>query len=306
MVQRAGQSRVRTAAQEKSPRKLPEGKKVSQQSIVTATDLEQSLGKLNVRLPDEGELAEELLEDEEREVSPEYGDLPFDEMPDGFGYEDDIREFDEPDDALPELDLADDEGSGCPYLVSIEFRDGEPRGILRQAPRVETFDPVLSAAIRERCDRMLDRAAGIARAQRRFFEGEQDVKELVNYSQSDLLEELNQRWQGKRREDREHLSRVLDALWFRVPRWGELPARFFLRQYSRKSGLTASEKENRARHYLQETLHLGKRTIQQKAEGFVAWLRDSGYQVELTPGKTEADTYKTWRNLISRVERGET
>jgi hypothetical protein len=297
-VQRHRKSTQRTGRR----RNLTEAEKKSLAIIKTAEDLHAQLLKRNIMEFDPDEFIESALEEG-------YGDLEDDvkgELPDDDGYrdeeddyEDEYRDFDEPFPEEPFEDESIKRSGSHRYTVKVSFIGDNPEIRFSEAPDYETGNLLINNALKERQLLIHKMALFIAGWQKEFFfEGKENC--LKGLNQTDILKHLKA---GGNKLSKEHISRMLDSLYFYIEGLGTLPAKYFFKRHD-KSGLTEEEKKAYAKEFLETIDTATKMNQLEKAMALVKYLiEEKGISVRLSNNKDPHNKYKQWKKLISKVEK---
>jgi hypothetical protein len=271
-------------------------------AIVHSEDLFRAIAKTPVPTKDLDTLLEQLASEYDMFEDDVEGEIPDEDLLDEYNFSDDALEYDEPEPVEPfEETLEEIKHIEARYLFAIEPHDDKLQVVLLDSPLLTCDDPLLLSAILEHRERRLALAAELAKAQSDFFTNDCNPSRLANLNQGMLLEHMRTIYP---RLDKHNLSRLLDALWFRIPGMGDLPARYFLRKMGYRTKLTMQQKEDLTRTYLTSLKNASALEPLGKAKGLVRFIEEQcNIIVELSPNPNEHDRYKGWKNLIARLEK---
>lgn len=295
-----GKSPVKIASGEKVHKQLSIGQKQALAIIKTTADLGQLMEQRNIPQIDFDEqlsdiLAEDLeeLEDIVEGENPDNDDLR-EEYDDE---EDDYKDYDEmgPNDPF---EIEERDTSHKPiYVVTASFEKGDAIIEFQQVPQYDTNNVLVKNALLERNMLLHKMAFFIAQAQTSFFKTN-DEKHLGNLNQQDIVEALKK--QGKNLS-KEHVSRMLDALYFKIEGLGTVPAKFLFKRYGTKSRLNQEDKLADACEFL-KICDVNLNQLE-KAKALVQFIEQKrGITIGLSGSKNEHDKYKQWKNIIRQVE----
>lgn len=283
---------------EKTQKKLPEGQKIVSASVRTTNDLDKLMEQLNIPQFDVDEFLSEILPEECKDLEDTVeGDNPdgddFREEDDDL--EDDYNEYDEmrPDEPFDTEER--DNRYSQKYIATISFKETPPKIEFSNVPQYDTDNNLIKEALYERYELIYKMAYFIAETQGSYFKTG-DEKDIKNLNQQEIVRFLK----NKRKE---HVSRLLDTLYFKIEKIGTVPARFFIKRYGHKTGLTQNEKLEYAREFLEScgTTNLNQL---QKAKKLVEFIeKEKGISIKLSNSKNEHYRYKQWKNLIHEVEK---
>lgn len=277
----------------RSQRTFPAAKQTSLAAIKTAGDLTELLNETNVAQVDVDDLLSEIVEEE-------YGELEDgveSELPDNDDLreehdesEDDYTDYDEIE-AYDPFEVEDLEKKSSPiYIASVLFIQEKPIVEFLQVPYYDTKDILVRNTLEERLSLFNEMATFIAAAQKSYFKtkGKGSVGFL---KQQDLVEFLKK----KHSVSKEHISRMLDALYFKFEGVGTIPSKAFFKR------LTQDEKIIFAKEFLEQS---DKNLSQlQKAKGLVKFIdQKTGISIKLSDNKNEHDKYKQYINIVRKVE----
>lgn len=328
---------VKGPATEKIPGRLSEGQKIAHAIIKTTADLDKLMEQRNIQQLDIDEYLTKILPEELKDLEDTIeGENPDDDdfREEYDDEEDDYKDYDEmrPDD--PFEAEGRDRRHSQKYVAAVSFVEGLPVIRFLQLPQYDTNNTLVKNALLDRYELICKMASFIAETQKAYFMT-YDEKKLNNLNQQDLvknwmpdservsvekglrdfkktrkLKKSDKETYDKERRKIEqplknymiYVSRLLDALYFKIEELGTVPARFFIRRYGTKTRLTQEEKLAHAREFLK---NCGTNLNQlEKAKGLAQFIEQKkGISVKLSNSKNEHDRYKQWKNLISRVEK---
>lgn len=284
----------------KVARTLSESKQKSLAAIKTAGDLSKLLNETNIAQVDVEEFLSEITQEEVEELE----DTVLWEEPDNDGLreenddlEDDYIDYDELR-ANDPFEVEDNENKGGPvYIVAVRFVEDNPVVEFLQVPQYSTNDVLVrNTIIIERFRLFREMASFIVEIQKAYFKTKKN-KVLANLNQQDLVISLEK---NKFRMKKEHVSRMLDVLFFKIDGLGTIPAKYFFKRYGTKSKLSQEEKLLFATEFL-STCESGLTQLA-KAKGLVEFIRHKGIDIVLSNSENEHNKYKQFKTIIQRIE----
>lgn len=285
-----GQSKEGT--RRKGQKGFTEGKKQNLNILRTEKNIHETLRNLGVEEEDiDGELANEL----EKSFGPFDEEGPMDDFDDIAEYgriEDDDIDFDEPYDNFGTTDPFDTpESTGMDngkYVAKTLFDDGKVNVIFLTVPFSPVDDRLINKTIFERCLLFYEMASFIAQKQKAFFV-EPSSKNLNTLNQNDLLQHLK-----KHKVAKEHVSRLLDNLAFRIDGVGEIKAKFLFKRYGYRLKFAKDDKIALARKFLSSCP--GEATLLQQGKDFREFLiKEAGASIR------EQVRYKHLENILKEA-----
>jgi len=136
----------------------------------------------------------------------------------------------------------------------------------------------------------------IAGAQQSYFRT-RDESTLANLNQQDLVKFLESK---NHRLKKEHVSRMLDVLYFKTEGSGTVPAKHFFRRYGSKTRLSQAEKFAFAKDFLR-SCEKGLTQLE-KAKGLVEFIRHKGIDITLSDSGNDHNKYKQFKTVIQKIE----
>ncbi len=282
-------------------RQIPEKKRVSLQTIRTAVDLTQTLAEINVQEEDiDGDLEDVFGEDTEMLKDNIEGDNPdndnlreeyedenddyadYDELytPDPFEIEDRVRR------------------KRSIYIAEVTVNNDIPSVRFLQAPKFKTTDILIEDTLIHRFELFKEIAYFIAQKQIEYFSSF-DKNRIHNLNQQDLVNYMQEKRDSFRKE---HISRMLKALFFRIRGFGNLPSKYLFRRYGHKSKLSKPEKLALTEEFL-KTCDKSIKQIE-KAKGLVRYIEQKmDIKIPLSDNPVESDRYKQWTDIIKEIEK---
>lgn len=289
MAKRHIRERGKSTGRIKEPRRFPVKKRISQQAIVTAADVGTKLAEKNISEVDIGELLDESLTD--MPDSPITEDEEKIELGDKIGAQDDDDwEFDE----LPEPDPFDVEERKkifpLQYIAGVLFENKQPSIHFISIPLFKVKDNLDRNALLRRYKILKEMAAFIAERQINFFLGKNKAT-LTILQQIDLIKDIQNKGY---KLSKVHVSRMLDALFFRIEGIGDLPAEYFFKSPRDIQREAAKEFIPRCGIELNQL---------EKAKLFEAFLKDKGIDVNLSDNPNDHERYKNLKTIIKEAEK---
>ena len=284
------------------PRRLAEGKLKSLHSIRTTGDLSKTLLAKNSQELD----IEDLLEKENEAVEQDI-----EKVEDTQG-EYDVGEVDE--------DLDYDE-AGVADNFDIEYLGKIKKGhyiaevllnenksyysdhvMFLELPVYEVYDKLTRDVLFERYRLFYEIATFIAGKQAVYFSDPKNVNP-ANLNQMDLVYYLQ-----KYNISKEHVSRMLNALYFRVKGIGDVTSKYLFERYGHKTGLNQEELSQLAKNFFEiNSKSQGKRnkfTRLEEAKMFKEFVKKKiGKEIELSDSSKEHDRYKNIKNILNRARK---
>jgi hypothetical protein len=279
----------------KAVKALPEAKQKSLQAMLTTSNLGKLLSQVNVTEDDIDDIFADPEGDLEDTVANEESDCE-DLTVDHEETDDDYTDYDE--DAS--FDPFDIENGGvrqsAGYVVGV-FPDGENFTVkFLKAPMFDTGDVLIKSALFKRHVLFAVIASFIAVRQKEYFFS-LNAEKLVNLNQEDLVRQMRK----KNNLSKEHISRMLEALFFRIDGLGYLPAKYFFKRYGHKTGLSQPEKLRLAVKFLATCVK--KCTLLDKAVRFREFIKaETGCEIELSKNEDMNNRYRHLKNIIKRAE----
>lgn len=291
---------TRSSAERKE---IPDSLKEFSLSLVYYSDLHHALSGFPVidedmilqGLDSEYDLPEEDLE----------GELPDEDLLEDYECPDDEIAYDE-ENVSDYFEQSQDESAivGVRYLFAVNAEGETPTVELLESPCIYAEDQYLNYAILEHKKRRILVAQEIANVQRLFFKNG-DTSSIVPTNQSRLCELLRIQYP---KLNLSRLSRVLDAIWFRIPGEGDVhvPARYFFTDMGGyRSGLSKDQEYEYARAYISSNEYNPSLPLTKRARGLREYIErnymgTSTLEEGKLPYKTER--VKTLENLIKKIE----
>lgn len=285
----------------KEPRRLQEQKKKSLQIIRTTAHLSETLRGKNIPELDMEDILEKDNETEEQDIDTTEDTLGEDDV----GEEDEDIDYDE----IRVSDPFDIEYTGKikrgRYIAEVPINEKGiclPRSIkFLQIPIYETDDNLDRNAIFERFKLFHKMASFLAEKQSGYFLNPQEIN-LINLNQMDLVNYLQ-----KYNISKEHVSRMLNALYFRVQGVGDVPSKYLFERYGHKTGLNKDELFNLAKIFLWSVTNTsrGKKfTRLHEAKAFRKFVKkETNREIELSHNPNEHDRYKNIKNILNRARK---
>ena len=284
-------------------RAVPKGVSKLKPEIRTTSDLMVTLEKLNICeldleefAPEPDEVTEDMLEEDTLEDGiPEGEDL---------GEDDEDIDFAEAQSGDP-FDLEDRvQSDSARYVVQVVYHGDTPIVTLLTAPAFDTKkeDQAARDALYMRANDIKEMARLIATRQKEFFlkRGYETRAGLAGLNQAELVAHFEGTGAGLAKE---HVSRMLRSLFFKIPGIGEIPASSLFERTgsSKKLPLTRPEKLRLAKQFRA----LGT-DYQNKTEGakvFWKYIKDeTGIEMKLSDKGRDEDRYRHLRNILKEAE----
>lgn len=295
--QSKGKAAARTAATGRVSKRLTDDQKKALAILKTATDISEIMEQRNIPQFDVDDLISEILEDELEDLE----DTVEGENPDNDDFKEEYDENDDDSAAYDEIEAGDpfeveveehETRRFSAYIVSVYFNEEMPVIKFLQTPQYLTNDPLVRNALIERCNRFLDMAAFIAEKQRQYLKTA-DKEALCNLEQQELVEYF-----GKKniKLSKEHISRLLDALYFNIEGLGTIPSKSLFKRFSREQKLALAREFIGACNKEMSQL--------EKAKALVEFIENKrGIRIKLSAkSRTEHDKYKQWKDLLRQVD----
>ncbi|MEW6418379.1 MAG: hypothetical protein AB1480_09695 [Nitrospirota bacterium] len=276
------------------PKKLPEEKQTSLQTILTATSVEKKFDEMNIQQVNPEELFKDdkFLKDlsgeesiEEMSLKDEYGEI-----------EDEDIEFDEP--SRPDtFDIEDrDKIRRSKYIIEIFIENNNINAHSAHAPMFDTSDNLINGTMIRRYNIFKEMAYFIAEKQKGFFINP-DLKYLNPLNQKDLVMYLQSK---KYVLEKGHISRMLDALYFRIKGRGDLPAKHLFKRYGHKTRLSKDDMLTFAVRFLD--IYNEKASQLDRAKRFHEYLKEEkNIEIPLSDSLKENDKYKYLKNILKEA-----
>lgn len=289
-------SRGHIAGTDKKPDKRTEttGTQVPKKllTIYTSGDLEHQLNKKGIPLIDTEDILEDI-EDAEDEIENSEELEGMDD--DNESLEDEDVDYDETIENDP-FDIEERHKSRkAIYVVEVTISNDTPSIQFLQAPLALTTDISIENTLAARNKVFREMASFIAKSQKGFFLSPQ-MGNIINLNQKDLLIDMN----GKGYKlAKEHISRMLDSLFFKIKGMGILPGKLLFKHYGHVTGLSKDDKL--VLEYL-STCSKGLSQLE-KAKELWEFIREKrGIEIKLTDNPNESDRYRTLTNMIRDAE----
>ncbi len=287
-----------TKETDQKPKKLPKEKQKSLQTILTATSVEKKFEEMNIPQVN----PEELFEDD-KFLNDLSGEESTDEMSlkDEYGeIEDEDIDFDEASRIDP-FDIEDrDRIERAKYIVETFIRDDTFDVQFVYIPIFSTKNNLINNTLIRRYNIFKEMAYFIAEKQKSFFI-KPDAKYLNPLNQKDLIEYL------KRKEyklEKGHISRMLDALYFRIKGRGDLPAKQLFKRYGHKTHVSRHDLLELAKGFL-DSAYFNKNDSQlYRAKRFHEYLKEEkSVVIPLPDSLREDDKYRYLKNILKEAEK---
>lgn len=278
----------------KGQKTLPSKMRVLSQSVRTSGDIERQLNEINIPLINVDDLLEDAGDIEnELDVSDDIDVDGEDE-----GSEDDNVDYDEPvEEELFDIESDNKSWKGI-YVAEVMISKGIPSVSFLHVPIADTTDVVISGAIAERNKVFREMAVFLAARQCNFFESS-EMGNIVNLNQEDLVKYLNAKGY---KLPKEHVSRMIDTLYFMTTDKGKVPSRVLFKRYGHKTGLSKDDKLKIAAEFL-NTCRDDVSQLE-KAKRFWLYLKDKkGIEIKLPSSSDENNRFRNLKNMIRDAER---
>lgn len=296
---------MRTRSHNRKQRKEKVGKEIektlhakkilSSKSILTSGNLEKQLGEMNIPLID----FEDILDEEESIESDLEESEDLEGLEENEVLEDDDIDYDEAPDEDP-FDREDIERvqRGI-YIVSVEINSDSPFIQFLHVPLADTSDAIVQNTFIIRYKYFREIAQFIALKQKNFF-SKLEMEGIKNLNQEDLVKYIQKKGYKLKKE---HISRMLDSLFFRIKGMGDVPAKNLFRRYGHKTGLSGEEKLSLAIEFLKNCKE--GLTQLEKAKGLWEYVRDKkGIEIKLSHSTNENNKYRNLKNIINEAQKG--
>lgn len=297
------QTRKNSTKSSAEGKKIPDSLKQVSQSVIYDSDLHNALSGFPViddNMILEGLDSEYDLPDEDGE-----GDLPDEDLLEDYECADDEIAYDEENE--PDyFEQFQDESAviGARYLFTVNTEGETPIVALLESPCIYAEDQYLNYSIFEHKKRRIAVAREIANVQHLFFKNG-EISSIVPTNQSRLCEALRIQYP---KLGLSQLSRLLDAIWFRIPGDGNIhvPARYFFSDMGGyRSGLSKDQEYEYARAYISSNEYNPSLPLTKRARGLRDYIeRNYKGTSTLEEGKLpyKSERVKTLENLIRKVE----
>lgn len=276
------------------PKTLKEGKKISLNSIRTATSVEKNFEEMNIQQVN----LEELFEDDKF-----FKDLSIEEstnemyLKDEYGeIEDEDIDFDEPSKPDP-FDIEDrDRFRRDKYIVEVFIRNNTLDVQFVHVPMFNANNNLINDTLSKRYGIFKNMASFIANKQKGFFVNP-DFDNLNLLKQKELVEHLKD--EKGYSLGKAHISRMLDALYFRIKGKGYIPAkRLFERGIL---GLKKGDMLKLAKEFLINYKNKVSQHI--RAKSFHEYLEKKNIKIKLSESRNEHDKYKYLMKILKEAEK---
>jgi len=295
------------ARKEIKQKTIPEGKLKSIQSVKTTGNIRQTLEEMNIIIEDVDELIDEMAVEGLKEIEDDVRDEDMDEDPKEYYEEadDDYMDFDEERDVDPFDDADGIRGpSRAGYVVEVRWEGSNPVIDFLEAPRFFVDDPLVEDALYQRMKIYREMARFIARRQKEYIKSpaEDNLQEL---KQDDLVNHIQKK---NFNLGKAHISRMLDALFFKINGIGIVPAKgLFMSYWTRKSGEKALSRERMISYAVEFLKALGDKKPDNQlklAKMFWQFCKEKkGVEIKLPDNPNENDRYRNLKNIIKEAER---
>lgn len=291
-----GHSREKRKTAEKGQKKMPSKIKLLSQSIRTSGELEKQLNKINIPLVN----VEDLLEDTEDiesglDASEDLEGMETDDESEGF--EDENIDYDEVNKEDPfDIEFNNKRWRDV-HLAEVMLKKGIPSISFLHVPVADATDAVINGAITERNRVFREMAVFLATKQERFFESPV-MDNIANLNQEDIVKHLNTKGY---KIHKEHVSRMLDSLFFMLPGIGRTPSRILFKRYG-KHRLSKDDKLKFAAEFL-DTCYDDISQLE-KAKRFWEYIKDKkGIEIRLSSSNDANDRFRNLKNIIRNAEK---
>lgn len=290
-------------------RKLAETKLKSLRIIRTTSHLSETLRGINIQELDIEDILEKDNESEQQDIEQTEDALADDDV----GEEDEDVDYDETMTFNPfEVEYIGKIKKGS-YIAEVavdrDTADSNHRIQFLQVPLYETDKKTDKKLIRDtlftRFKLFYEMASYIAEKQFGYFSNPQETNlaELAGLNQMDLVSYLQ-----KYNISKEHVSRMLNTLFFRVRGVGIIQSKHLFRRYGREPKLTGDRLFELAKTFLESGANTGREgkkfTRLHEAKAFRKFVKKrTGVKIKLSDNPNEHDQYKNIKNILNKARK---
>jgi len=288
-------------------RQLAEAKLKGLHIIRTTGNLRETLNEKNIQEEDIEEILENDEEAEELDIENAEDTLAQDDI----GEEDEDIDYDETKTSNPfDVECIGEIKKGR-YVAEVTAVEEPNNGFgyqvrFLQVPLYETDKKADKKLIRDtlfaRYRLFYEMASFIAEKQFDYFSNPKG-KDPVNLNQTDMVNYLQ-----KNNISKEHASRMLNSLYFKVQGTGYMPSKYVFERYGHKTGMSKDELIELAKKFFEfsaEAQHRdGKFTRLDEAKAFRVFVKkQAGKEIELSDSANEHDRYKNLKNILNKARK---